>query len=227
MRANLPDGVAAPTGVARNGADGHHVNVAGDESDLNRLQRHAGGGNTVANAVASAQAVGYNKAGQRLPHVPGAHPPGAARRPQPPNQPPPYPPHHRQRVGADETGGAQGRLPAVPGARPPPTPSSVYSQQQNARVAVPRYADPTPSREIRMVYHKANGDSRVSIFARDGTRGQHYYNPITHQAMEAAAGSKYHSRKQPTQSEAYPQPSSFAAQQYSAQRARVTPSHWY
>ena len=124
-------------------------------------------------------------------------------------------------------------------ARPPPTPSSVYSQQQHGhiqhhghhgRAAVPRYADPhhNPSREIRMVYHKPNGDSRVSIFARGGTRGHAYYNPITHQANDfsQAAGSKYHSRNQPMLSNGYPAPRSLA-QQYTAQRRRVTPSHWY
>lgn len=78
-----------------------------------------------------------------------------------------------------------------------------------------------------MVYHKANGDSRVSIFARGPQASQHYYNPITHQAMDSAAapGSRYHSRNQPTQdSQVYPR--SLAAQ-YTAQRRRVTPSHWY
>ena len=96
-----------------------------------------------------------------------------------------------------------------------------------ARVAVPRYGEPPPSREIRMVYHRPNGESRVSIFNRGQTRGQAYYNPITHQAMDsAAAGSRYHTRNQPTNA-LYPQPRSLAAQQYTAQRRRVTPSHWY
>jgi len=237
----------------RNGADGAHNDptAASDAGDLTRMNRHAGGGNTVANAVASAQggAAAYQKAGgvPKLPQVPGAQ-----RRPQPPAQPPAYPPHQRQRVAADsqsvlsqQFGGHPGqgqgggwtqqqqqqrdglRLPAVPGAKPPPTPSSVYSQQQQGgRGAVPRYAE-MPNREIRMVYHKANGDSRVSIFARGPQASQHYYNPITHQAMDSAAapGSRYHSRNQPTQnSQVYPR--SLAAQ-YTAQRRRVTPSHWY
>ena len=224
-----------------------------EAGDLTRLNRHAGGGNTVANAVASAQ-----RGAPKLPQVPGAQrraPPPA--QPAQPAQPPNMPAHQRQRVGVDDTsqsvlaqqfgghpmqgqGGGwtqqqrqqmhqqkQGlRLPAVPGAQPPPTPSSVYSQQQGGRGAVPRYADPNPNREIRMVYHKANGDTRVSIFARGPQASQNYYNPITHQAMEsAAAGSRYHSRNQPMHgSQAYPR--SLAAQ-YTAQRRRVTPSHWY
>lgn len=117
------------------------------------------------------------------------------------------------------------RLPAVPGAQPPPTPS------QRSGVAAPRYAEPTPGREIRMVYHKPNGDSRISIFARGPvspySRGG--YNPITHQSNDAfAAGSRYHSRHEPSQHGmgAYPHPRSLA-QQYTAQRRRVTPSHWY
>ena len=78
-----------------------------------------------------------------------------------------------------------------------------------------------------MVYHKPNGESRVSIFARGQTRGQAYYNPITHHAMDSAAGSRYHTRNQPTHSsQAYPPPRSLA-QQYTAQRRRITPSHWY
>ena len=144
--------------------------------------------------------------------------------------------------GRDGRGGDEGgvRLPQVPGAKPPPTPSSVYSQQQQHHVgghphgkgyAVPRYANEqhNPSREIRMVYHKPNGDTRVSIFARGGTRGMAYYNPITHQSIDAAggaAGSRYHSRNQPMLSNGYPAPRSLA-QQYTAQRRRVTPSHWY
>ena len=233
---------------------GHHdPSAASDAGDLTRgVQRHAGGGNTVAKAVASAQQgaekAGYDRQGgvPKLPHVPGAQ---QRRNPQPPAQPPQYPPHQRNRVGSEDTqsvlsqqfGGhpmdRQGgvytqqqkglRLPAVPGAHPPPTPSSVYSQQQGGRGAVPRYADPNPNREIRMVYHKANGDSRVSIFARGPQASANYYNPITHQAMESAAGSRYHSRNQPQQSNGYQQTPRSLAAQYTAQRRRVTPSHWY
>jgi hypothetical protein len=137
---------------------------------------------------------------------------------------------HHHHGGAAHGPGAGLRLPHVPGSKPPPTPSSIYSQQQYgaARGAQARYAEPTPSREIRMVYHKPNGDSRVSIFAR-GPAGQSrgvYCNPITHQAMEsAAAGSRYHSRNQAMGMAYYPPRS--LAQQYTAQRRRVTPSHWY
>ena len=137
----------------------------------------------------------------------------------------------QQQHNNHKQGGGGGFLPAVPGAKPPPTPASVYSQQQGAaggRGALPRYADLTPSREIRMVYHKPNGESRVSIFQRGQTRGHAYYNPITHQAMDSAslaAGSHYHNRNQPaSQSRAY---NANIANQYTAQRRRVTPSHWY
>ncbi len=117
------------------------------------------------------------------------------------------------------------KLPHVPGAQPPPTPSSytqgqrprypgapMTPQQQHAAAlygghgagAVP------PSREIRLVYHAPNGDSRVSIFARGG------YNPITHTQMHTGGSRAYQlSRRQQQQ------------QEYSAQRRRVTPSHWY
>lgn len=245
----------------RNGAEGQidDPTAASDAGDLTRLNRHAGGGKTVANAVASAQAgaVAYQRAGggnmPKLPQVPNGQQ-QQQQRIVGQHQRAGYPQHQRQRVGPDDSqsvlsqqfgghpGQGQGggwtqqqhkqrdglRLPAVPGAKPPPTPSSVYSQQQGyggGRGAVPRYADPNPNREIRMVYHKANGDSRVSIFARGPQASQHYYNPITHQDMgSAAAGSRYHSRNQPQNSQVYPR--SLAAQ-YTAQRRRVTPSHWY
>ena len=45
--------------------------------------------------------------------------------------------------------------------------------------------------------------------------------------MDSAAGSRYHTRNQPTNGgNGYPAPRSLA-QQYSAQRQRVTPGHWY
>ena len=122
------------------------------------------------------------------------------------------------------------KLPLVPGAQPPPTPSS-YShaqrprypqagmtpQQQQHAAAAALYGQHhqgagqvPPSREIRMVYHAPNAaaqDSRVSIFARGA------YNPITHTQMYTA------------NSKAYGQQS--RQQDYSAQRRRVTPGHWY
>lgn len=98
------------------------------------------------------------------------------------------------------------------------------------RAAVPRYGHihgGQPTREIRMVYHNANGvnpnDSRISIFAGRGghSRGLGaYYNPITHTQMQSgAAGARYHSRGQPSSNGGY--------HEYSAQRRRVTPGHWY
>ena len=92
-----------------------------------------------------------------------------------------------------------------------------------------------PTREIRMVYHHANGDSHVSIFRRGASRGSAYYNPITHQHMGANGGgnSRYQSSKY---GGGAPQASKGGAQggyqpyseqqQYEAQRRRVTPQ-WY
>ena len=253
----------------RNAAESHSPSEA---SDVTRLQKHHGGGNTVLKAVESAQ---QGRGGIKLP--PGV--PGAAKAPmslqqqqqqyqqqqqqqyqqqqhqqqhqqhQQQRKPPPpmahVPPHQRQRVPADDTssvlsaqhgagphalqygqpvGGAPKlKLPHVPGAQPPPTPSGGYQQQ---RAAVPRYVGPMvggeqPTREIRMVYHPPNGDSRVSIFARGQlSRGGAYYNPITHTPMQT--GSRYQPRNgQP------PQGPPSVSSQYSAQRRRVTPSHWY
>jgi len=83
-----------------------------------------------------------------------------------------------------------------------------------------------------MVYHKPNGESRVSIFARGNVSRNTYYNPITHQISHSsiAAGSRYHSRNEPTASESAAQQQAYnrnLASQYAAQRRRVTPSHWY
>uniref|UniRef100_A0A7S2DWG9 non-specific serine/threonine protein kinase n=1 Tax=Haptolina brevifila TaxID=156173 RepID=A0A7S2DWG9_9EUKA len=175
------------------------------------------------------------------PHGPGLQAaPSLARKPGQEG----YPPHQRQRVPAEsETGRVQShqqgggalpnalqhgqqlaqqqrlKLPQVPGAQPPPTPNYVQ------RGAVPRYAAPgtpqQPTREIRMVYHAPNGDSRVSIFARGNvSRNGGMYNPITHSQM--APGSRYHSRNQPGGD--YP---TSVVSQYTAQRRRVTPGHWY
>ena len=134
------------------------------------------------------------------------------------------------------------KLPQVPGAQPPPTPSQgSQAGSYMPRAAVLRYMQPAsqnsqPTREIRMVYHQpnGNGDSRLSIF-----RGQHggqqsrglgaYFNPITHTPMSSGlSNARVHSRPPHANAAqgANQYPPSMASQ-YSAQRRRVTPSHWY
>jgi len=240
------------TANVRNAAESKSPSEAGDVA---RLQRHAGDGNTVSKAVESAQQnrlklpPGVPGSHSKATFGQGQQSavPGMARKPQPPAMM--LPPHQRQRVPADSDAGSvisqqhgagphqhqqlaqQNRLklPQVPGARPPPTPSN-YMQ----RAAVPRYVGPgtpqqhahqqqqqnQPGREIRMVYHHPNGDSRVSIFARGnvsrGGYGAGGYNPITHSQM-GTREPRYRN----------PQEQDSISSQYTAQRRRVTPSHWY
>lgn len=110
------------------------------------------------------------------------------------------------------------RLPNVPGAQgrvAPPTPQHAHRANYYGM-----HHPNLPTREIRMVYHQPNGDSRVSIFQRrpPPSRDGSYYNPITHQKMgsEFSAGSRYHSRHQP-----------YVAEPYAAQRRRVGGANWY
>lgn len=236
------------------GADGHRVDPSA-ESDVKRMQRHAGQpGGTVANAVASAQQHGFNKAGQRLPNMPGVPPQGGGH-----GVAPPQPQPQRQRIVVDDSkGGAPLRdmatpqdhrfLPLLPGQQAPgqqakqmpPTPSSVAHSQQRAnaiaraegRPVVPTYrqappthsdsrrsnpygyAPPTPSGEIRMVQHTANGQSRVQVFDRFASRGQAYYNPITHQPSQQRVNANGYTNQQiqPVRSR-YPPPNHYQPQQ--------------
>ncbi|KOO30842.1 protein kinase domain containing protein [Chrysochromulina tobinii] len=104
---------------------------------------------------------------------------------------------------------------APPSARMPMTPQQqhAYGAQYPGQYPVAGAGAVPPSREIRMVYHAPNGNpnsSRASIFARGG------YNPITHAQMHTGASQAYRLSNHYQQQ-----------QEYSAQRARVTPSHWY
>jgi len=162
--------------------------------------------------------------GLKLPQITHAGRGAVGGPPQPAGGAPP--PANRQRVAPAESGNQGIRLPQVPGAQGRPSQQQQGGQQQPHRA---RYYDhaqrPPPSREIRMVYHQPNGDSRVSIFQRRPPSSQNsYYNPITHQNSEYAAGSRYHMRRQP-QGVPYsnvPQ----AADAYTAQRRRIG-NNWY
>ena len=87
----------------------------------------------------------------------------------------------------------------------------------------PQYAPPTP-RGIRMVEHTAKGESRIQIFARGQTRGQAYYNPITHQVTQQRHYPRPEDAPQPVRSrypmaQHYPPPRSLA-EQYTEHLAR-------
>lgn len=145
----------------------------------------------------------------------------------------PHPLHYGQPLVSPSYKPGALKLPQVPGALPPPTPSSynraapprypgvpmtpqqqhAYGAQYPGQYPVAGAGAVPPSREIRMVYHAPNGNpnsSRASIFARGG------YNPITHAQMHTGASQAYRLSNHYQQQ-----------QEYSAQRARVTPSHWY
>ena len=161
------------------------------------------------------------KDGEKLPQIAQG---GPSRQPQPPAQSQPHREPHRHRVAPGASGQQGVRLPQVPGAQPraPPTPQQHQQQPHRAR-----YYDhnprPPPSREIRMVYHQPNGNSRVSIFQRRPPSQGSYYNPITHQAMgsQYAAGSRYRG-----QAQGIPYSNAPRVDPYSAQRRRIG-NNWY
>jgi len=143
----------------------------------------------------------------------------------PRGNPPPQAPA-RQRIVPSDSGKQGTRLPQVPGAQRPPSSSSQQQQQQPQRPRYHDYGQPPPSREIRMVYHQPNGDSRVSIFQRRPPSSGSYYNPITHQQMGVhyAGGSRYYVRQHPRVPYSNGQN---VVDVYSAQRRRVGGNNWY